>query len=291
MAVLGLGGLFLVACSEATPVAKTQAALIINTSSLADGQVGLVYSQTLKASGGSGKYTWSLSGGSLPAGLALITNTGSINGTTSTAGTSNFTVQVNDGTGIATKSLSINVKPSLMPLFIDNSYLAAGEVGAVVTQQLSASGGDGKYHWSVSGGALPDGLSLDANTGVISGTPKTAGQFNFTIHVGDGSGASRDQSLNLLIKPLIDISAISLPDGKVGTDYYQSLDYAGGVGNVNWSISAGSLPDGLTIDTTYGGIAGTPKVAGTFNLTLQAKDSLGAIATKNLSLTIAAQTK
>ncbi len=290
MVVLGLAGILLVACGQSTPVAKQETAITINTTSLNDGQVGIVYSQTLKASGGSGKYTWSVTGGSLPAGFALISNTGGINGTSSTDGTSNFTVQVSDGTNTATKSLSITIKPSKMPIFIDTSYFAAGEVGVDSTRTLSASGGSGNYTWSVSSGSLPDGMAIDAK-GAVTGIPKTAGQFSFTIRVDDGAGASRDQTFNFLIKPMIAITNTSMADGVIGTDYYQGLEGTGGVGTFVWSISSGSLPDGLIVDKDYGIISGTPKTAGTFNFSLQAKDSLGAMATKNLAITIAAQKK
>jgi hypothetical protein len=83
--------------------------LSITTSSLPDSTVGIPYSQQLQATGGTGSYTWSLSLGSLPAGLTLAPSTGIISGTPTTVGTSNFTAQVSDGSTTATKGLSITV--------------------------------------------------------------------------------------------------------------------------------------------------------------------------------------
>ncbi|MCJ7515404.1 MAG: putative Ig domain-containing protein, partial [Dehalococcoidia bacterium] len=91
---------------------RLQAASIplnITTTSLPNGTVNVPYSQTLQASGGSGSYTWSIISGSLPVGLSLTQSSGLIAGTPTTAATSNFTVQVNDGSTTASKPLSITI--------------------------------------------------------------------------------------------------------------------------------------------------------------------------------------
>ncbi|MFG1691470.1 putative Ig domain-containing protein [Gemmatimonadota bacterium] len=86
------------------------AVLTVTTPSLPDGQVGTSYSESLAATGGDGDYTWSISSGTLPGGLSLASSTGVISGTPTTAGTSNFTVQVASGEGqTATKALSIQI--------------------------------------------------------------------------------------------------------------------------------------------------------------------------------------
>ena len=127
-AVFVLMAILLVGCSQTTPTPTPQAALTITTTTLADGQVGTLYSQPVKATGGKGTYTWSLASGVLPGGFSLIANTGSINGKSLNAGTFNFTVQVSDGTNTATRPLSITIKPSLMPIIIDTTSLPGGEV-------------------------------------------------------------------------------------------------------------------------------------------------------------------
>ena len=85
----------------------------VTTASLPGGTVGTAYSTTLQASGGTTPYTWSISSGSLPAGLSLVASTGVISGTPTTAATASFTVQVKDAaSNTATASLSITISPS-----------------------------------------------------------------------------------------------------------------------------------------------------------------------------------
>jgi hypothetical protein len=89
-------------------VSVTPLPLSITTSSLSNGEVGVTYSAAVTASGGSGGYSWSVTSGSLPAGLALSSG-GTISGTPTAAGTSTFTVQVASGGSTASKQLSITI--------------------------------------------------------------------------------------------------------------------------------------------------------------------------------------
>jgi hypothetical protein len=175
----------------------TTSTLSITTASLSDGMIGVSYSQTLQAAGGTGSYTWSISSGSLPTGLSLNVSTGVISGTPTTANTYNFTVQVTDGNQTATKSLSITINSAT--LTITTSSLPNGIVGVFYSQTLQATDGAGSYTWSISSGSLPLGLSLNASTGIISGTPTTASKYNFIVEV-----ASIDQtatkSFTIMIK-------------------------------------------------------------------------------------------
>jgi hypothetical protein len=85
--------------------------IAIATTTLPGGYVGLSYSQTLQATGGSGSYSWSIASGSLPPGLSL--SGGIISGTPATAGTYTFTVQVTDGATTATQSLTITISQAI----------------------------------------------------------------------------------------------------------------------------------------------------------------------------------
>src|SRR5262245_65683617 len=95
------------------------ATLTITTASLSNGQQGVAYSQTLAATGGATPYTWSITVGTLPAGLAINASTGVISGKPTGTGTSNFTVQVTDSESPAvamTKALSITIASATLTI-------------------------------------------------------------------------------------------------------------------------------------------------------------------------------
>ena len=264
-------------------IAVAPAPLSVSTTSLPGGTVGTSYSQGLSASGGTGSYSWSISSGSLPAGLSLAG--GAIGGTPTAPGTASFTVQVTDSANTtATQPLSIAVAPA--PLSVSTTSLAGGTVGTPYSQGLSASGGTGSYTWSVSTGSLPAGLSL-ATTGTISGTPTASGTASFTVQVTDSANTSTTKPLSIAVAPAaLNISTSSLPGGTVGASYSQGLSASGGTGSYTWSVSTGSLPAGLSLATT-GTISGTPTASGTASFTVQVTDSANTSTTKPLSIAVA----
>jgi large repetitive protein len=278
-AVWLLAVLLLSACSQAaTAPTPTAVALSISSTSLASGQTGIMYSQAIQAAGVNSSCSWKILEGNLPSGLNLQASEGSINGMPNTAGTFNFTVQVSDGTRTASQPLSITIKSSLIPLGLDTTSLASGEIGFAYSRLLGASGGSGSYAWKITSGALPDGLALDGKAGTITGTPKIDGVFSFTLQVDDGNGASRSQSLNLTIKTPPSINNTTLMNGAVGVDYYQGLTATGGTGTYAWRISKGPLPDGIKFEPQYGELYGPPTTEGTYNIEVQLNDGIGTVA-------------
>ena len=96
-------------------LAVITAGLTVITTSLPDGGVGALYNGTVAEMNGTPPYTWSVTVGALPVGLALNSSTGAITGIPARAGTSNITVQVSDGISTATRALSITVKSAGKP--------------------------------------------------------------------------------------------------------------------------------------------------------------------------------
>ncbi|MBS1829070.1 MAG: putative Ig domain-containing protein [Acidobacteria bacterium] len=248
------------------------AGLTINTTSLANGQTGVSYNQTLSASGGVNTgFVWSIISGSLPQGLTLST-AGVISGVPAVNGTSTFTVQVTDGAGAtATRQLSIQIGAALT---ISPDTLPGGSVGTAYSQALTASGATGALTWSVSSGALPGGVTLGAGTGLLSGTPTAAGSFNFTVRVQDANNAAATKAYSVVIGEGLTITTASpLPAASENVAYSQTLATAGGTAPFSWSLSVGSLPPGLTLNTNSGVISGTPTTAGNYSFIVQVRDA------------------
>jgi Putative Ig domain len=262
----------------------------ITTTSLPNGDVDVPYSQPVQATGGTGALTWSIVGGALPGGLTLNSANGAISGTPTVAGTSLFTVGVQDAAGLsAFQALSITINPPAPPR-ITTRTLSAGTIGQSYSQPVEATGGTGARIWSIIAGSLPAGLNVDGATGVISGTPIVPGTSSFTVRVQDAAGQSDQQALSITINLSNPphITTTSLAGGTVGQPYNETLAATGGIGALIWTVSGGSLPAGVNLDPTSGLISGAPMNAGTANFTVRVVDSLGQSDQQSLSIAITA---
>ena len=257
-----------------------QTALSIITTRVSTGTVSISYNFTFTASG-TGSLTWSVIGGSLPPGLKL-TSGGTLTGTPTQAGDFSFRVQVRSSSGQTAAEkfmLTIRLNTSVTRPVITTTSLTGGTVSVSYSEQLTATGST-PITWRIVGGALPAGLSL-TNSGAITGTPTTAGTFTFTVIAENSAGSDRKElsitirtdSGNTGIKPDI-IATYTLKNATVGVWYSVSL-YAEGTRAISWRITEGSLPAGLTLNTSDGTITGTPRGTGQYTFTVEALNSWG----------------
>ena len=174
---------------------------VISTSSLPNGTRGIPYGHQLTATGGTTPYGWSISGGSLPGGMAIVPGTGLLSGTPTVSGDFSVTVTVTDSaqrTGSKTFNLRID-NPAPNPLLLASVPPIEVLRGSGVSYQLSASGGTQPYTWSISSGSLPPGVSLNPSSGLISGTASTAGQFTAQAMVRDQANQSISTSVQIKV--------------------------------------------------------------------------------------------
>jgi FG-GAP repeat/Putative Ig domain len=179
--------------------APAGSALAINPDTLPTGTAGLAYIQTLVASGVAMPVRFSVAGGSLPAGLTLAPS-GSISGTPTAAGTSNFTALVTDRYGnTAMRDYTIAVNPPCSKLSLSPEKLQEGEIGEAYSHALKADGGTGPFTFALVDGALPAGLMLDPATGSIRGKPQQAATSKFKVRVTDSGGCMGEIAYSLKV--------------------------------------------------------------------------------------------
>src|SRR4051794_7043791 len=250
-------------------------------SALTPGQLTVPYSLQFTAAGGSP--SWTISSGALPSGLTL-SSSGLLSGTPAAAGDFSFKVTATDGGRSDTQTYSISVVPKLVVGPTNN----VGEVGVSYSFAPQATGGKPGYTWSVDG-ALPAGLTINAATGAISGTPAAAGRSVLKLTVKDSVGLTSTVDYPLTVVARLLVTKRPLAAAKVGKAYTATLRATGGVTPRTWTILGGRpglLPKGLKLNTRTGRISGTPRQAGTFHLRIQATDKLGAHAALGVVLKV-----
>lgn len=256
----------------------------ISSPSSVTGVQGAPFSFPIAVIGGTPPFTWSIASGTLPGGLSLNSTTGAVTGTPSGLGDFPVSFTVTDIERRSTKK-PITITVSLPPLTIATAVIPAGQLGSAFSYQITAAGGKPPYRWAVSTGALPTGLALAATTGVISGTPSATGNFSFTIDVTDADSRATRKALSIAVTPApLSIGAATSFDALMGAAFSYVPTASGGTPPYAWSISAGLLPTGLSLNSSTGALSGTPTVLGTFSFVMSVRDQSSA--TVNASLQV-----
>ena len=172
-----------------------------------------------------------------------------------------------------------------MTLSIITRSLPVGQTGKPYSAKLEANGGVPNYTWS--GTPLPQGLSIDENSGVLSGTPKLAATSTVLLQVRDQAGARAATYVNLLVRaPALEIITTSPPAGVINAAYTFALGASGGVRPYSWAVTGGGLPPGLSLGSD-GVVSGTPVSASTdTSVTVQVTDAAEHRANATVSFSI-----
>ncbi len=260
----------------------------------ATSKVNQAYAGSAAASGGAGALTYSLNSGTLPTGLSLNPANGSVTGTTTAAGTFNFSIKAADAFGdSATQAYQIVVTAPLLTITPGPGSLPFAVTGQAYSQTLSVAGGTGSgYVWTISG--LSNGLTSSANGAsvTINGPATTAGTVNFTATAIDGAGnGSSTISFSIQVyspvtlPPTIPTTLASVATFNV--PYSGTVVASGGSGNYTWTVTGQAK--GLSTSASGGTltVSGTPAATGTVSLNVSVKDTTTGVTAGPFIYTIA----
>jgi uncharacterized protein (TIGR03437 family) len=218
--------------------------------------------------------------GGPPPGLTLNATTGVLSGTPTTAGQYNFTIEAlsQSANVYATQSFSITVSS----LCFFSNPLLNGDLNSFYRESLIVAGGVAPLTWTVKGGDLPPGITINSSSGLLSGTPTALGLYNFTIQVVDNTGATATQSFSITINPALAFTTVSpLPGGTAGVSYSTTFAATGGV--APYVFSTQDAPQGLSL-SPQGVLSGMPSM-GTYNITVTVNDSANYSVSMNFVVT------
>ena len=177
------------------------------------------------------------------------------------------------GSGGLTVAEDLTITSAALPIALVNKPYYGGP---------TAAGGTEPYTWTASG--LPAGLTMKATSGLVTGTPIQFGNYPVSVTVTDDTTPKNQVTATVTLSVLsgLIVKTSAAVKGTVGARYSQSLDATGGLPPYAWSITGGTLPDGLVLNS--GVIVGVPTTVGSSQVTFQVSDSESTPATQSVTL-------
>ena len=241
------------------------------------------------ASGGWTPYTYSLSGA--PQSIA-ISDRGRITGTPTQSGTFTLKVKI-ESHDSQRDSLSFQMSVSQALNVAPISDVIAKIDQAITPIQVSVSGGLGTYRYSLSG--APSGITINKDSGRITGKPKQSGNFTIRVQVqevppndgiiGSAAPITGSRSFKMYVQAPLSIKPIS---NVRATKHHviAAIQVSSSGGQTPYTYAISGAPSGITIHSSSGRITGTPTKAGTFTVTIKVTDAHGKTSTRSFSMTV-----
>jgi hypothetical protein len=254
---------------------------------LPSGTVNQPYNAVLSVDGGSAPYHFSVKTGVLPTGIGLNDSTGTLSGKPTTAGSFSFEVVVTDSSNYERGSRSFTV-------LVGGS---STRVTVSVSPTSTSLSSDQKQQFTAAvGGTSNTGATWSATSGSVSASglftaPTVSAKTNVVVTATSVADSSQSASAAITVEPAtsqaLQITTSNLPAGQQGSSYGTVFTATGGTAPYHWSISAGTPPAGITMNTN-GDFAGTPTAVGTSSFTIAATDATNKTATSNFSVAVLA---
>jgi Putative Ig domain len=270
-----------IAINPAPPLVVTQ------TSPMPPGTLHIAYDNIVATSGGVKPFTWSKLSGCLPPGLQLISETGHVTGTPTSATSCAFTPQVTDSSippqvqsSAGPLTISVNAPPALS---VVGGALPGGFVASPYSASIGITGGVPPYqNIVVTNGQLPSGLSLNPTTGVITGVPVIGGSVTSTFSVQVQDSATPP---NVAFSPPGDPLTIEIANGNTDPNSLLSGTYvllfngfsnSGAVAIAGFITAngAGQITGGMEDINSVGAVTVASTVSGTYSLTADGRGTM-----------------
>ena len=246
------------------------------------------YNAVLAVSGGKNPYHFSVKSGTLPPGIDLNPNTGTLSGTPTTSGNFSFVVIANDSSPLdqGSQQFAINVHGDGQGTIKVSVSPTSATLLSKQTQQFSATvSGTSQtgVTWSATSG------SVDSN-GLYT-APKVKSPTSVTVTATSTADSTKSASAAVTVDPAtqqsLQITTGSLPQGDQGVAYSETFSASGGTTPYTWSVSAGTVPPGTTLNGS-GNFGGVPASLGTFSFTVQVTDASNNTAKGSFSVVVVA---
>ncbi len=255
--------------------------------SLPPGSSNVPYSSLVEASGGAQPYRFSLSLGTLPAGLSL-SSTGRITGSPVGSGQASFTVRATDSSNrFIERSYNLTISPASSqnpPIFLTTT-LPTAFLGIPYSTNIVASSNNPPITYRILNGIIPPPALSFSSSGALTGTPILPGFAIFVVQATDAAGNSVQQTFRIEVRDQADAEPLILPLATLNQPYSIQLDASGPAAPYTFAFEGGQLPVLMELSAS-GRLYGQPRFSGAFEFRVRVTDARGTSVVRRYRLNV-----